>query len=182
YSVSVQTQPSNPTQVCTVTNGGGTVGATNVTNIAVACKTPEANRSWQTAISLHQDNAHAEEGPELAINAHGTAALVWRQRDADGVVQIWASRYTPEQKTWSTPTRLGPQGGGIALSAEAKPEVAINESGDTLAVWPQLVNSVYEVMESRYTDATGWAAPVRVDRATSAAAYSRVIYDSNGNA
>jgi len=182
YSVSVQTQPSNPTQSCTVTNGGGTVGATNITNISVACETPAANRSWQTAIPIHQDDARAEEGPELAINAHGTAALVWRQRDSDGVVQIWASRYTPEQKTWSMPTRLGPQGGGIAVSAEAMPEVAINESGDTLAVWPQLVNSVYEIVESRYTDSTGWTAPVRVDTATSAAAYSRVIYDSKGDA
>jgi hypothetical protein len=121
YSVSVQTQPSSPTQACTVTNGGGTLGAANITNITVACVTPEASLSWQTAIPLHQDDARAEEGPSLAINAHGTAALIWRQRDTDDVVQIWASRYTPEQKTWSAPTHLGPQGGGIALSAEAIP-------------------------------------------------------------
>jgi hypothetical protein len=97
-------------------------------------------------------------------------------------VQIWASRYTPEQKAWSAPTRLGPQGGGIALSAEAIPQVAISESGDTLAVWPQLVNGVYEIQESRYNDSAGWTAPVRIDTATSTAAYSRVIYDSNSNA
>jgi hypothetical protein len=182
YSVSVQAQPSSPTQACTVTDGGGAVGATNITNVAVTCVTPEASRSWQTAILLHQDDARAEEGPSLAINAHGSVALAWRQRDTNDVVQIWASRYTPEQKTWSAPTRLGPQGGGIALSAEAIPQVAISESGDTLAVWPQLVNGVYEVQESRYTDSAGWTAPVRIDTATSTAAYSRVIYDSSGNA
>lgn len=182
YSVSVQTQPANPTQVCTVANGSGVVGAANVTNIAVTCITPEANRSWQTAIPLHQDDARAEEGPAVAINAHGTAALIWRQRDANDVIQIWASRYTPEQKTWSAPTRLGPQGGGIAVSAEAVPEVAINESGDTLAVWPQLINGVYEIQESRYTDSTGWAAPVRIDTAATTAGYSQVVYDSSGNA
>jgi hypothetical protein len=165
-----------------VTNGGGTVGTTNITTVSVICATPEASRSWQTAIPIQQDDARAEEGPSLAINAHGTAALVWRQRGADDVVQIWASRYTPEQKTWSAPTRLGPQGGGISLSAEAIPEVAISESGDTLAVWPQLVNSVFEIQASRYTDSMGWTTPVRIDTATSTAAYSRVIYDSHGNA
>ena len=39
YTVTVGTQPSNPTQTCTVTNGGGTVGAANVTNVAVTCAT-----------------------------------------------------------------------------------------------------------------------------------------------
>ncbi len=39
YSVSVLTQPSSPTQTCSVTNGSGTASA-NVTNVQVACTTP----------------------------------------------------------------------------------------------------------------------------------------------
>jgi len=38
YAVTVQTQPSG--QSCSVTSGGGTVGAANVTNVAVTCTTP----------------------------------------------------------------------------------------------------------------------------------------------
>jgi environmental stress-induced protein Ves len=38
YNVTVLTQPTNPTQTCTVTNGSGTVTG-NVTNVAVACST-----------------------------------------------------------------------------------------------------------------------------------------------
>ena len=34
YNVTVAGQPSNPTQICTVTNGSGTVGSGNVTNVA----------------------------------------------------------------------------------------------------------------------------------------------------
>lgn len=41
YDVRVATQPSNPVQVCTVSRGSGTVTA-NVTDIAVACITPQA--------------------------------------------------------------------------------------------------------------------------------------------
>ena len=35
YNVTVSTQPTGET--CTVTNGSGTVGSANVTNVAVAC-------------------------------------------------------------------------------------------------------------------------------------------------
>jgi len=38
YSVTVKTQPVNPSQICTVANGSGTVTA-NVSNIAITCTT-----------------------------------------------------------------------------------------------------------------------------------------------
>src|SRR5438093_6030264 len=38
YSVTVGTQPSSPAQRCTVTNGSGTVGNSNVTNVQVVCR------------------------------------------------------------------------------------------------------------------------------------------------
>ena len=37
YAVTVLTQPSNPSQICTVTNGSGSVGSSDVTNVAVTC-------------------------------------------------------------------------------------------------------------------------------------------------
>ena len=39
YAVTVFTQPGSPTQTCTVTDGSGTMGAANVTNVAVSCTT-----------------------------------------------------------------------------------------------------------------------------------------------
>ena len=39
YAVTVKTQPSSPSQICTVSNGTGTVGASNVTSITVSCVT-----------------------------------------------------------------------------------------------------------------------------------------------
>ena len=38
YAVTVATQPSNPTQVCTVANGVGTIAGANVTDVAVTCQ------------------------------------------------------------------------------------------------------------------------------------------------
>ena len=43
YSVTVITQPTNPLQLCTVTNGSGPPPTANITNIAVNCVTPAAN-------------------------------------------------------------------------------------------------------------------------------------------
>jgi hypothetical protein len=40
YAVTVKTQPSNPTQSCSVSNGTGTISAANVTDVAVTCAEP----------------------------------------------------------------------------------------------------------------------------------------------
>src|ERR1700729_601526 len=37
YTVGVQTQPTNPTQICTTANPSGTIAAANVTNVLVTC-------------------------------------------------------------------------------------------------------------------------------------------------
>ncbi|MEO7207813.1 MAG: beta-propeller fold lactonase family protein [Steroidobacteraceae bacterium] len=39
YSLTIQNQPINPSQTCVVSNGSGTAGITDVTNIAVTCTT-----------------------------------------------------------------------------------------------------------------------------------------------
>ena len=41
YTVTVSSDPTGPTQTCSVSNGTGTVGATNVTNVTVTCTPSE---------------------------------------------------------------------------------------------------------------------------------------------
>ncbi len=71
YKVTVLTQPSSPSQTCTVTNGGGTATA-NVTNVQVACAsgfTIGGTVSGLTGTGLVlQDNG----GNNLSISANGT--------------------------------------------------------------------------------------------------------------
>jgi hypothetical protein len=40
YTVAVATQPANPAQICTITNGSGTVTGGDVTDVVVGCITP----------------------------------------------------------------------------------------------------------------------------------------------
>ena len=59
YSVTVKTNPSG--QSCTVSNGSGTVGSANVTNVAVSC----SNTQGATSASDNFSRANGAAGPEL---------------------------------------------------------------------------------------------------------------------
>ena len=59
YNVTVKTNPSG--QTCTVTNGSGTVGSANVTNVAVSCTAS----SPATTASDNFSRADGRAGPEL---------------------------------------------------------------------------------------------------------------------
>jgi len=74
YNVTVLTQPTNPTETCTVTNGSGTATG-NVTNVAVACTTSTGFTIGGTIAGLNgsglvlQDNG----GNNLAITSGQTS-------------------------------------------------------------------------------------------------------------
>jgi hypothetical protein len=76
YSVTVSSQPSNPTQACTVTKGTGSVDGANVTDVAVACSTASSavggtvTGLTDTGLVL-TDNG----GDDLAISASGPFAF-----------------------------------------------------------------------------------------------------------
>ena len=76
FSVTVMTQPSGPTQTCTVIGGTGTVGSANVTDVMVNCSTTDFVIGGQiTGLAggsvVLQDNG----GDNLTLTANGTFAF-----------------------------------------------------------------------------------------------------------
>jgi len=77
YKVTVGTQPTGET--CTVTNGTGTVGTANVTNVAVACKTTYSiggtvsGLNTGTSVTLLDNASNA-----LKVTANGTFTFTTR--------------------------------------------------------------------------------------------------------
>src|SRR5271168_4358239 len=67
YSVTVKTQPANPTQACTVRNGSGTIDRANVTNVIVSCA--------QTGRFAYVANQLSNDISAYAIDAAGGALL-----------------------------------------------------------------------------------------------------------
>lgn len=76
YSVAVRTQPSDPNQACTVTNGHGTVGSGDVGNVVVSCSASDFSvggtvRNLEGTDLLLRNNG----GDDLTIDANGTFAF-----------------------------------------------------------------------------------------------------------
>lgn len=51
YNITIKTQPSNPNQTCTVGNGAGTVGTTDVANVTLSCVNTYAIGGTVTGLS-----------------------------------------------------------------------------------------------------------------------------------
>jgi hypothetical protein len=73
YNVTVGTQPTGET--CTITNGSGTVGSANVTNVAVACKAAATFSIGGTVSGLNSGTSVTlldNGGDALTVTANGT--------------------------------------------------------------------------------------------------------------
>jgi 6-phosphogluconolactonase (cycloisomerase 2 family) len=74
YGVAVASQPTNPAQTCTVTNGTGTVGASDITNVTIACTTDPANIPRFVYVPSPADNTvsiYAVDQTTSALRARG---------------------------------------------------------------------------------------------------------------
>ena len=76
YAITIATQPTSPTQTCTVANGVGTIGAANVTSVAVTCTTTKLKIGGTVAglagsgLVLQDNN-----GDDLSVTANGAFAF-----------------------------------------------------------------------------------------------------------
>ncbi len=89
YSVAVLTQPTSPSQTCTVTNGGGTLAGANVTNVAVACVT----------------NTFTVGGTLTGLA--GGASVTLQNNGGDDYTTLFRSSGSPDKETVGTAIRQG---------------------------------------------------------------------------
>jgi hypothetical protein len=103
---------------------------------------------WGTAAGIDNDTgAFYSSSPKLAVAANGTAVVMWDQGDATTVSNVMMAKGSTLSGTWGSPTPLatapvGQVGGG---------EVALNTQGDGVAIWQQLVGSIFKVMATSVT-------------------------------
>lgn len=82
YSVMVQTQPTNPPQVCTVSNAGGTLSGTNVSNVDIDCVTTYTIGGMVSGLTGSEMVLQNNAGDDLAIDANGSFIFSSRITDA----------------------------------------------------------------------------------------------------
>ena len=132
---------------------------------------------WGTAALIETDDAGSAFIPQVAMDGSGNAVAVWTQSDGTRG-NIWANRYTPSGG-WGTATLIETDNTGYA----SDPQVAMDGSGNAVAVWTRSVGIRDKIWENRYTPSGGWgtAALIGTDDAEDAM-YPQVAMDGSGNA
>lgn len=109
---------------------------------------------------------------QLAVSAGGSAIVIWHESE-----DLRAAVFSPASG-WSEPATLD-----IRNSEVTEGQIAINDSGNAVAVWTQLNGTVKTVWSNHYRVASGWSGPGLVEVLDSgAASYPEVIIDNDGNA
>lgn len=100
YAVTVNTQPSSPTQNCVITGGSGTVATSNVTNVSVVCSTSATFTVGGSVTELEgsglvlQNNS----GDDLSVSASGAFTFAAGVADgADYTVTVKTQPSSPAQ-------------------------------------------------------------------------------------
>jgi hypothetical protein len=86
---------------------------------------------WGLPRLIEKNSTGNAQHPKVAINATGTAVVVWQQ-DNGGQTSIWTNHYVPDTG-WSLAQAIDPA--KTSDTAAQSPLITINTEGHALAVW-----------------------------------------------
>jgi uncharacterized membrane-anchored protein len=138
-----------------------------------------ATGTWGTAELIETDNAEDAYYPQVAVDSSGNAVVVWYQYNGTRN-NIWSNRYTAVAGTWGTAELIETDNAGSARD----PQVAVDSSGNAVAVWYQYDGTRTNISSNRYTASAGsWGTAELIEMDNAGPAYSpQVAVDSSGNA
>jgi hypothetical protein len=135
---------------------------------------------WGTASLIETDNSGSAFSPQIAIDASGNALAVWGQDDGTEN-SIFANRYTASNNAWGSAVVIETDN-EIGHSAN-DPQIALDASGNAIAVWQQSDGTRTNVWANRYSVGTGWGTGTLIETDDAGNAYSpQIAMDANGNA
>jgi hypothetical protein len=113
----------------------------------------------------------------VAMDAIGNAMAVWEQAGKNTGGDIWASRFTPSTG-WGTATLLE-----SGADKAGKPQVAIDATGNAMAVWEQIHNGHNSIWATHYVLGSGWGRAELIETSdTRDAANPQIALHASGNA
>jgi hypothetical protein len=132
---------------------------------------------WGTAALIETDNAGSASFPQVAVDAEGNAIAVWWQYDGTRD-NIWANRFGAGTG-WGTALLIETDNAGGA----SFPQVAVDASGNAIAVWNQFDGTRHNIWANRFGAGTGWGTATLIETDNvSEASYPQVAVDAAGNA
>jgi len=132
---------------------------------------------WGTAELIETNNVGTALLPQVAVEASGNAMAVWEQSDGTRF-NIWANRFVAGVG-WGVPELLETDDAGAAIF----PRVAVDVSGNMIAVWQQSDGTVRNIWSNRYVVGSGWGVPELLETDNAGDAFQpKVVVNTNGNA
>lgn len=135
-----------------------------------------AGTGWGEAQLIETDTENADQA-QVAVDSSGNAIVVWRQNDTTRS-NIESNRFVIGTG-WGTATLIETDNAG---SAEY-PKIAVDASGDAIAVWRQSDGTLYNIWSNRYSVGTGWGTATLIETDDAGhAGNPQVAVDDAGNA
>jgi len=156
-----------------------TQGSANFGHASIWANRYDANDGWKAATLLESDDIAPGSSVSLAVDAAGNAIAVWQHSDLSRArTDIWANRYVAGVG-WGTETRIENQRLDNANGAR----VAMDASGNAIAVWRESDNTRYSLWTNRYVVGSGWNATAMLLETDNGEVFDKeVAVDSDGNA
>jgi hypothetical protein len=141
-----------------------------------ASRSTNGGASWSTPANLSESGL-ASIRHQVAVDDSGNAVVVWlRDPFGDSIVQ--ASRFASDGVTWSTPVNVSTVG-----NSANTPQVAIDGSGNAVAVWRYYGVNGTIIQSSRLAGGgSGWSAPVQLSESATSSDNPQVAANESGNA
>ncbi len=131
---------------------------------------------WGEAELIETNDAGSAVNPQVAVDSSGNAIAVWYQSDGTRY-NIWSNRYAAGTG-WGEAELIETNDAGDARY----PQVAVDGSGNTIAVWVQYDGSMDSIWSKRYAVGTGWGTAELIEMAVDEAYYPQVAVGGSGNA
>jgi hypothetical protein len=141
--------------------------------------TPPSAKAWQAPVLIETDNAGGVNAARIAMNPNGQAVAVWVQGDGTRA-NIWANHFNPATSAWASAQLIETDNIGNAYA----PQVAVNASGNAIAVWQQSDGTRENIWANRYVGATGtWIGATLIETSNLGdATAAHLAFDTSGNA
>lgn len=143
-----------------------------------------AGTGWGTAEAIADASIcdGSSQGVQIAFDKDGNALAVWNDSGNYCSQQLFANRYVVGTG-WGTTDLVSPYGNNYSE------QVAVNQTGNAIAVWANYSCNSSNIYASLYVAGTGWsvvspcdaAAPSIVNTTLNNAGSPQIVIDGNGN-
>jgi len=136
---------------------------------------------WAQANVVEENDLGIAVEQQIDIDDNGNAIVVWRQHDGESY-KLWASWFVSELGEWRNTTMISKN---VAEEHAERPQIAMDSSGNAIAVWVSRENSGYvepDIWANRFVPGIGWGIPSLIEMQNSSADIPKISIGQNGGA